>query len=65
MALNVIAQFESDLSQIELYLNNIKNLSAKFVQETSDGNIAEGKFFLSRPGKMRIEYETSVFRSKY
>jgi outer membrane lipoprotein-sorting protein len=51
--------YESDLSQIELYLNNIKNLSAKFVQETSDGNIAEGKFFLSRPGKMRIEYETN------
>lgn len=50
--------YESDLNQIEFYLNNIKNLSAKFVQETSDGNIAEGKFFLSRPGKMRIEYAT-------
>jgi outer membrane lipoprotein-sorting protein len=47
-----------ELKQIESYLNNIKNLSAKFVQETSDGNIVEGKFFLSRPGKMRIEYAT-------
>lgn len=44
-----------DLSQIEAYLNNIKNLSAKFVQESS-GSTVEGKFFLSRPGKMRIEY---------
>jgi len=45
-----------ELEQIESYLNNIKNLSAKFIQETSDGNMSEGKFFLSRPGKMRIEY---------
>lgn len=48
--------YEPELKQIELYLNNIKNLSAKFVQETSDGSLAEGNFFLSRPGKMRIEY---------
>jgi len=53
------AKFEehrAELEQIENYLNNIKNLSAKFIQETSDGNVSEGKFYLSRPGKMRIEY---------
>ncbi|MBP7710475.1 MAG: outer membrane lipoprotein carrier protein LolA [Rickettsiales bacterium] len=53
------AKFEehrAELEQIETYLNNIKNLSAKFIQETSDGNVSEGKFYLSRPGKMRIEY---------
>lgn len=44
-----------DLQQIETYLNGIKNLSAKFIQESS-GSVVEGKFFLSRPGKMRIEY---------
>ncbi len=52
-------KFESykvELEQIENYLNNIKNLSAKFTQETSDGSFVDGKFFLSRPGKMRIEY---------
>lgn len=49
-------EYGADLAQIELYLNNIKNLSAKFIQETSGGNVAEGKFYLSRPGKMRIEY---------
>ena len=47
---------KSDLKQIESHLNNIKYLSAKFIQESSDGNLVEGKFFLSRPGKMRIEY---------
>jgi outer membrane lipoprotein-sorting protein len=45
-----------ELEQIENYLNGIKNLSAKFTQETSDGSFVDGKFFLSRPGKMRVEY---------
>jgi outer membrane lipoprotein-sorting protein len=45
----------ADLRQIETYLNNIKNLSAKFIQ-ISEGGKVEGKFFLSRPGKMRVEY---------
>lgn len=55
-ALAKFEEYRSDLEQIETYLNNIKNLSAKFIQETSDGNISEGKFYLARPGKMRIEY---------
>jgi len=48
--------YKSDLQEVENYLNNIKNLSAKFVQESAEGNLVEGKFLLSRPGKMRIEY---------
>lgn len=50
-----LKEYSKELSQVETYLNNISNLSAKFVQETSK-NTLEGKFFLSRPGKMRIEY---------
>jgi outer membrane lipoprotein-sorting protein len=50
-----------DLSEIESYLNGIKNLSAKFTQE-SEGNIVSGKFYLERnkesAGKMRVEYST-------
>lgn len=52
----LLHQYASDLEQIESYLNNIRNLSAEFEQETSDGNNAKGKFYLSRPGKMRVEY---------
>lgn len=51
-----LKEYSKELSQVETYLNNISNLSAKFVQETSNKNALEGKFFLSRPGKMRIEY---------
>lgn len=49
-------EYKTDLQKIESYLNKIKYLSANFIQESSDGNLVEGKFFLSRPGKMRIEY---------
>ncbi len=54
-----LASSQNDLTPIEDYLNNIKNLTAKFVQE-SEGGLVEGKFYLSRnsenSGKMRVEY---------
>ncbi|MBU6339777.1 MAG: outer membrane lipoprotein carrier protein LolA [Rickettsiales bacterium] len=53
---NFLKEYSKELSQVETYLNNISNLSAKFVQETSNKTTLEGKFFLSRPGKMRVEY---------
>lgn len=54
--INFLELYSEDLNQIEVYLNNIKNLSAKFVQESSGGRLLEGNFLLSRPGKMKIEY---------
>lgn len=51
-----LKEYSKELSQVENYLNNISTLSAKFVQETANKPTLEGKFFLSRPGKMRIEY---------
>ena len=38
------------------YLNNIKSISADFIQTTDGGEFAEGKFYLSRPGKFRWDY---------
>lgn len=57
---NFLDKHESDLTKIENYLNNIKTLKASFKQETPDKKITEGKLFLSRPGKMRIEYDEST-----
>ena len=54
--INLLERHQQELTQIESYLNGIKTLSAKFIQESSGGNTAEGKFLLSRPGKMRVEY---------
>jgi outer membrane lipoprotein-sorting protein len=52
-------QYNKELTQIENFLNNIKNLTCKFIQN-SNGNLVEGKFYLSRnkesSGKMRVEY---------
>ncbi len=52
-----LSNYSSDIVAIEQYLNNIKNISANFNQITSSGAISSGKFYLSRPGKMRVEYD--------
>jgi len=48
---------DATLSRIEKYLNNLTTITADFTQDTSDGNVAVGKFYLERPNKMRWEYE--------
>jgi len=52
-------QHQPEINKIENFLNNIKNLTCRFIQN-SNGNVVEGKFYLSRngesSGKMRIEY---------
>lgn len=45
------------IGKLEAYLNSIKTLEARFTQANSDGALADGKIFLSRPGKMRLEYD--------
>lgn len=45
-----------DLTKIEDYLNNLKNLEAGFVQMASNGGTAEGKIYISKPSKIRMEY---------
>ena len=45
-----------DLSKIEDYLNNLKTLEASFVQMASNGGTAEGKLYISKPSKIRMEY---------
>lgn len=53
---NYLESYKEDLARVENYLNSIKELSAKFMQLSGDGEMVEGRFYLSRPGKMRIEY---------
>jgi outer membrane lipoprotein-sorting protein len=54
-ALSVAEQ--ADLHRIEAYLNGIKTLEGKFQQTAADGAVTTGKVWLSRPGKMRLEYD--------
>ncbi len=44
------------LEKINTYFNSITNLSGKFVQVGPDGNKTQGEFYMSKPGKVRFEY---------
>lgn len=46
--------------ELQDYLNAISTLRARFMQVTSQGNFSQGEFLLSRPGRMRIEYDPPV-----
>ncbi|MGE0724911.1 MAG: outer membrane lipoprotein carrier protein LolA [Alphaproteobacteria bacterium] len=47
----------AEVERIEAYLSGIRTMRAKFVQASSNGAYAEGTFYLSRPGRLRFEYE--------
>jgi chaperone LolA len=50
------AQSAENLQRIENYLNNIKSMEATFVQMASNGATAEGRLFIKKPNKIRMEY---------
>ena len=43
--------------QIEQYFNSIRTLKARFVQSNPNGSIVQGTLYVSRPGRMRFEYD--------
>ena len=45
-----------DVKKVENYLNSIKTLSADFVQIASNGEKAEGRIYIEKPNKIRMEY---------
>jgi outer membrane lipoprotein-sorting protein len=47
---------QADIARVEQYMSGIHTLEGQFQQYASDGSTAEGKVYLSRPGKMRFEY---------
>jgi outer membrane lipoprotein-sorting protein len=50
-------QDHADLGRIETYLNGLRTATATFLQVADNGGVARGRMYLSRPGKMRFEYE--------
>ena len=53
-------QDRSDIARVEAYLNDIRTMTARFMQVSDTGGTAEGKLFLSRPGRLRLEYDPPV-----
>ncbi|MCM0020739.1 MAG: outer membrane lipoprotein carrier protein LolA [Tagaea sp.] len=46
-----------DVARVEAYLEAVRTLEARFLQIGPDGSTAEGMFWLSRPGRLRLEYD--------
>ncbi len=45
------------INRIETYLNDITTMQARFVQLDPNGEFSEGDMYLSRPGKMRFQFD--------
>ena len=54
------AEDQAELARIEEYLNGIRTVQSSFLQHSSNGERAEGQLYLSRPGKLRVEYQPPV-----
>lgn len=53
-------QDRQDIARIEQYFNNIKTLQSRFIQLSPNGRFAQGNLYISRPGKLRFEYDDPV-----
>jgi outer membrane lipoprotein-sorting protein len=53
----VMAQEKLPLSVISDYLNGLVSAQGPFTQINDDGTLATGMLYLSRPGRMRFEYD--------
>ena len=50
------AQTPTDIKKIEDYLNSMTTMESSFVQMASNGATSEGKLYISKPSKIRMEY---------
>lgn len=50
-------QDKADIARAEEYLNGVTTLKARFLQISASGGQAEGTAYLSRPGRMRLQYD--------
>lgn len=53
-------QDRADIARIETYLNALRTLTARFVQVAEQGGVAEGRIYLQRPGRLRLDYADPV-----
>ena len=47
---------KADIARVEALLEGISTLEAQFLQIGPQGSIAQGHFYLKRPGRIRFEY---------
>lgn len=54
------AEDQKDVKRVESYLNGITTMQARFQQYSEQGGLAQGRIYLRRPGRMRVEYAPPV-----
>ena len=54
------ASEQDDVKKVEQYLNNLKMARSRFTQVAPDGSRRTGTFYLSKPGKLRFEYDPPI-----
>ncbi len=54
------ARDRADVARLEAYLNSLRTLTARFLQVSERGATAEGRIYLQRPGRLRLEYADPV-----
>ncbi len=48
---------KAEVERVETYLNGITTLKARFLQVSPNGASVEGDAYLSRPGRLRLQYD--------
>src|SRR6478609_12203757 len=48
---------QAGVPEVETYINSIRTLQARFVQSNPNGSVVQGTLYLSKPGKMRFQYD--------
>ncbi len=56
VAASVVENNKYTIERIERYLSGISTIVSDFTQVAPDGSLANGKFYMKRPGKMRWQY---------
>jgi outer membrane lipoprotein-sorting protein len=51
------AEQRSIITKINNYLSSVQQLNGKFVQVGPDGSRSQGDFYISKPGRVRFEYD--------
>ena len=51
---------QAQVAQVEAYINRITTFKADFVQIAPNGATARGTLWMSRPGRLRVEYRPPV-----
>ena len=51
------ATVDASLAEVEQYVNSIRTLQARFVQNNPNGSVGQGTLYVRRPGRMRFEYD--------